>query len=101
MLWLSEVREARRLFRAFKARMAELVQEVTSPSCDMRSVAYQPEAAVRHHISMHVPPDCIFLHENASLQHSVHRHGCAFRPIVHRSKHPATAGDMQQNCDVR
>ena len=30
MLWLPEVREARRLFRAFRARMAELVQEVRS-----------------------------------------------------------------------
>ncbi len=29
MLWLSEVREARRLFRTFKSRMAELVQEVS------------------------------------------------------------------------
>jgi hypothetical protein len=29
MLWISEVREARRLFRAFKSRMAQLVQEVT------------------------------------------------------------------------
>ena len=31
MLWDPEVREARRLFRAFRARMAELVQEVYSP----------------------------------------------------------------------
>lgn len=29
MLWLSEVREARRLFWTFRARMAKLVQEVS------------------------------------------------------------------------
>ena len=32
MLWLSEVREARHLFRTFKSRMVQLVQEVRCTS---------------------------------------------------------------------
>ena len=42
MLWLSEVREARRLFRTFKARMAQLVQEVNLPPLEARALALSP-----------------------------------------------------------
>ena len=60
MLWLSEVREARRLFRAFKARMAELVQEVISPYCHIRCVACEAGGRCGRHTYMPVEQVWIF-----------------------------------------
>ena len=94
MLWLSEVREARRLFRAFKARMAELVQEVISLPVICTLLLIKLESIVGHHTFMSVQQCwiCTACMKMPGLQHTVHRKECALMALGCMSKQSTTSG---------